>query len=142
MGIYEYPDKYIIVTLDTLEHGGGIETDKITVVPKDINNLEFSELILNHLELSKSGIKNFDKNKRKKDMIKATGLKTLKAQMQDSKYVSINRINEKYSISPTVNGGTSGPNRGYRYKNKAEFNSIENIYEIGILVKNGFELSE
>jgi hypothetical protein len=143
VGIYEYPDKYVIITIDALEQGGGMQTDQISVTSKDIDNLEFSELILKHLALSKSGIKSFDREKAKKELIKATGLKTLKAQMKDSKYISINRNNGIYSIGPTINGGTSGPKRGYHFtKEKIEFNEPEKISEIGIYVKKGFELSK
>lgn len=143
VGIYEYPDKYVIVTIDTWEQGGGIETDRISVVKKDISDLLLSELILRHLELSKSGIKEFDRDKVKREMIKATGLKTMKAQMKDSLYISISRIDGKYSIAPSINGGTSGPKRGYHFtKERIEFNSPEDITEIGVLVKKGLELSK
>ena len=143
IGVYEYPDKYVIVTIDTLEQGGGIHTDQITSLPKSVDNFELSNLILKHLELSKSGIKNVDREKAKKELIKVTGLKTLKAQMKDSKYVSLNRNNGIYSIGPTINGGTSGPKKGYHFKKeKIEFNEPEIISEIGINIKKGFELSE
>ena len=143
IGVYEFPDKYVIITIDTLEQGGGIHTDQITSLPKSVDNLELSKWILKHLELSKSGIKNFDREKAKNELIKVTGLKTLKAQMKDSKYVSLNRHNGIYSIGPTINGGTSGPKKGYHFKKeKIEFNEPEIISEIGINIKKGFELSE
>ncbi|MCR8668058.1 hypothetical protein NO995_10220 [Aestuariibaculum sp. M13] len=143
VGIYEYPDKYVIVTINTWEQGGGMQTDQISVTSKDIDNLELSELILKHLALSKSGVNYFDREKAKKELIKVTGLKTLKAQMTNSKYISVNRNNGIYSIGPTVNGGTSGPKKGYHFtKEKIEFNEPEKITEIGINVKKGLELSK
>jgi hypothetical protein len=93
VGIYEYPEKYIVVTIDTLKGGGGIHTENISSVSKEIGEIELSELVLKHLILSKSGVENFDFQKAGKEFIKATGFKTIKAQMRNSKYVSIDRNN-------------------------------------------------
>lgn len=143
VGIYEYPEKYIVVTIDTLKGGGGIHTENISSVSKEIGEIELSELVLKHLNLSKSGVENFDSQKAGKEFIKATGFKTIKAQMRNSKYVSIDRNNGIYNVSLTKNGGTSGSKKGYQYTGeRIEFESPKEIIEIGIKVKKGLELSE
>tara|TARA_Y100000766_G_C18453184_1_gene386977 strand:+ start:47 stop:496 length:450 start_codon:yes stop_codon:yes gene_type:complete len=143
VGIYEYPEKYIIVTIDTLKGGGGIHTENITSVSKEIGETELSEIVIKHLNLSKSGVEKFDSQKAGKEFIKATGFKTIKAQMRNSKYISIDRNNGIYNVSLTKNGGTSGPKKGYQYTGeRIEFESPKEIIEIGIKIKKGLELSE
>ena len=143
VGIYEYPEKYIVVTIDTLKGGGGIHTENISSVSKEIGEIELSELVLKHLNLSRSGVESFDSQKAGKEFIKATGFKTIKTQMKNSKYVSIDRNNGIYNVSLTKNGGTSGSKKGYQYTGeRIEFESPKEIIEIGIKVKKGLELSE
>jgi hypothetical protein len=45
---------------------------------------------------------------------KNTGLKSIKAEMKDSLYVFVSRKNNEIVFTPYINGGTSGPNRGFR----------------------------
>ncbi len=115
-----YPQRILIETHDDIGSGVGLVTDKITFVELSASDSDLGKLIKEHLNKTQkidffkiSPDYNRDVKPRLDNYKKATGLKTIKAQMKDSLEVSIRRINDTFRIIPSINGGSSGTERGY-----------------------------
>ncbi|WP_228235605.1 hypothetical protein [Allomuricauda sp. M10] len=115
--VIEYPDCFLVITLHTLKSGGGIHTELISKINKD-NNVQFqlAPIVLQHLDKSKWGVDTYDRYKALNKIAKITGRKSIKDQMKDAKMISISRNKGLIKIQPSINGGSTGPNRGYRYE--------------------------
>lgn len=147
VGAIQYPDRILIETEDQVKHSFWIRTDQITFLPVNVSDKEIGETLLKHLELSKTNIPNPDEESFEEiqdNYERATGLKTLEAQMKDAKYVSVNRTNGKITFSPTINGGAAGESRGYAFKPKDDFEINDQIgpMEIGKMLKNAWAKCE
>jgi hypothetical protein len=115
-----YPQRILIETHDDIGAGVGLVTDKITFVELSVSDSDLGKLIKEHLNKTQKidffkipPDYNRDVKPRLDNYKKVTGLKTIKAQMKDSLEVSIRRINDTFRIIPSINGGSSGPERGY-----------------------------
>lgn len=118
--LIEYPDCYLIITIHTLKNGPGIHTDIISKIDKETNEQsQLASIVLDHLDKSRWGVVNFDKQSAFDVVAKLTGRKSIKKQMHDSKMISISRNKRRIEITPSVNGGSTGPNRGYRYNKES-----------------------
>lgn len=141
VGAILYPDKIIIETQHQVKDGFWIVTDKISILPPDIEDEKLGENIIRHLELSKVNVPNPKGQegfkKIQDNYQKATGLKTQKAQMDRARYLSIARENNKVELSPTANGGASGERKGYHYKpdDKIELSQNVTLTELGQQVR-------
>ncbi len=115
VNILKYPDKIIVETYYKTDTGIFVRSSDISILSNNISALEIGQVVLNHLNLCKSGIsyKNFDHKKSAENYKKLTGLKTIKAQMLNSKNISISLNINTYKFLPYKNGGTTGNNRGY-----------------------------
>ena len=118
IGITKYPNKIIFETIHQIKNSYSIRGAEISLLDADTSELEIGKAIMKHLALSKSGIKSPD-DKAWKETNEAykriTGLKTMKEQMKDSRYVSVDREGNKIEFTPTINGGTSGKAKGYDF---------------------------
>lgn len=113
--VIEYPDCFIVTTVHTLKGGGGIHSETISKIEKyNYQKQQLARLVLEHLDKSRWGIE-MKKGFKSSDVVaKLTGRKTIKKQMQDSKMIFISRNKKQIDIKPSINGGSTGPNRGYR----------------------------
>lgn len=110
----DYPEKLVIVTYCQLKSGVWRMTDLISVILKPFDLKEITELVLKHLDLSKSvKEKDIDFELIEKNYRARTGFTSIKKQMMNSKSVEISRDNDLITFLPTKNGGTSGKNKGY-----------------------------
>ncbi len=94
-------------------------------MPGTSSDEEIGEVIVKHLDLSKTGISDSERERKFNDIQEkykiSTGLKTIKSQMKDAKYVSVSRTNGQIRFSPTLNGGSTGKDRGYLFNPKDDF---------------------
>ena len=133
VGVVKYSDKIIIETYHKTDTGVYVRSSEISILPSNASEMEIGESILKHLSLSKSGINyaKYDNKKSAEDYKNITRLKSIKAQMKDSKYISVDRKNEKLIIIPHINGGTSGEQKGYTEKKDLE-KILENANSYGL----------
>lgn len=118
--VVEYPDCFLVTTICTLKNGPGVHTDIMSKIEKEnyVHN-ELARIVSEHLDQSRWGVVNFENYKPFDVVSKLTGRKSIKKQMQDSKMISISRNKKHIEISPTKNGGSTGPNRGYNFDYKS-----------------------
>jgi|GEM_PF-4742794 hypothetical protein len=117
VNVIEYPNCFLVITLHTLKSGGGIHTNIIGKIEKeDYLQNTLARIVVDHLGKSRWGVIDFEQNKAFDVVAKLTGRKSIKRQMQDSKMISISRNKKRIEIKPSINGGSTGPNRGYRYE--------------------------
>nr|WP_293301343.1 hypothetical protein [Allomuricauda sp.] len=118
--LIEYPDYFLVITIHTLKNGPGIHSDIISKIDKENNEQpQLASIVLKHLDKSRWGVVNIDKHRAFDVVAKLTGRKSIKKQMQDSRMISISRNKRRIEITPSVNGGSTGPNRGYRYNKES-----------------------
>jgi len=138
--VIDYPNQIVFESYYRIESGLWKQTDLLTIESKDISSERKKELILKHLELSKSvREKHYDFVKMSENYKKKTGLSSIRKQMSFSKLVEIYRKENDISITPTRNGGTSGKNKGYE---PIDEKKIELKYEEDELVLLGSYLDE
>ncbi|NVN18646.1 hypothetical protein GUA46_09845 [Muricauda sp. HICW] len=114
--VVEYPDCFLVSTIYTLKNGPGVHTDIISKVEKEnYKQNELARITSEHLAKSRWGVDNYENSEVFDVITKLTGRKSIKKQMQDSKMISISRSKNHIEISPTKNGGSTGPNRGYNF---------------------------
>jgi len=110
----DYPDKVVFETYFQLESWVWTRTDILTIETKPISVGKISDLVLEHLKLSKSvKEKQIDFTKMQENYKKLTGFSSIKKQMLNSRSVNICRDNDLITFEPTRNGGTSGKDKGY-----------------------------
>lgn len=118
IAVVKYPHKILIETIHTIKNSYSIRSAEVTVLNPDASDFEVGEAVVKHLELSKDNIKmpsDTAWKEIKEKYKKITVLKSIKAQMKDSQYVHIKRENSKIEFIPSVNGGTSGSNKGFQH---------------------------
>lgn len=117
MAVITYPEHILFETYHQIKHSYQIRSDEISVFDRTITESEIGEAILKHLSLSRYGINDPDIESYKKsreNYKKITRLKTIKAQMKDAHYIHVDRENGNLTFTPSINGGSSGTQRGYR----------------------------
>lgn len=128
-GAILYPKRILIETWHSEPDGFSIVSDQITFIETGAADHEIGELLVKHLDLSLMKIPTAGSHNGFKTMgelyKEATGLKTLRAQMKDAKYVSVCRQNNSILLTPTINGGPTGVNAGYSHKTDEEI-TVEN----------------
>jgi len=114
IAVIDYTDFFVFETYYQVESGLWKRTDLVTIESKEISSERKTELVLNHLGLSKSvKEKHCDFVKMSENYNRNLGLTSIRKQMSFSKFVEIYRIENNICITPTRNGGTSGKNKGY-----------------------------
>jgi len=121
IAVIDYPDFFVFETYYQIESGLWKRTDLITIESKEIGFERKTELVLKHLELSKSvKEKRCDFVKMSENYNRSLGLTSIRKQMSASKLVEIYRDENNISVTPTRNGGTSGKNKGYEPINEKQ----------------------
>jgi len=142
VGIVKYSDKIIIETYHKTDTGVYVRSSEVSVIPSNASAMEIGESVFMHLSLSKSRINytKYDNKKSAEDYKKSTGLKSIKAQMNDSKYISVDRNDDKLIVTPHINGGTTADQRGYREKKDFKKN-LENVssFELGKVINETWQ---
>lgn len=129
IGAILYPDRILIETQDKVRAGLRVTTDQITFLDVEVNDNELGKVVIKHLNLSRTGVRDPKQKDHKiyeEKYKKATGLKTIKAQMKDAKYVGVIKKESVILFEPTINGGSTGPNRGYRDVENASISIASN----------------
>lgn len=137
IAVVKYPDKTIVETIHTIKNSYSIRSAEVSVLNPDASDLEVGLAVIKHLELSKDNIKmpNDTAWKEMKEKYKKiTRLKSIKAEMKDSLYVQIRRQAGQIEFIPTVNGGTSGLNKGFQSSSEASI-VIENTDDFNLIGK-------
>ncbi len=137
VGIVKYSNKIVIETYYKTDTGVYVRSLDVSVISEPSSDFELGEIILKHLNLSRHGIiyAKYDSLKSNEFYKKVTGLKSIKEQMNDSKYISVERQNRKIIITPHINGGTNGNKKGYTPKpNTEKVIESTNPLELGIIV--------
>ncbi|HEY1196572.1 contact-dependent growth inhibition system immunity protein [Flavobacterium sp.] len=139
ISVIQYPDRIFFETYDRIINSYSIRSKEITILEINSSDFEIGKAIIKHLDLSKT-IRKFTDKERKENYEyykKITGLKSIKAQMKDSLYVSIKRQNNQITFSPTINGGTAGDRKGYQFLNGQEIviEDNEDFEPIGKVLK-------
>lgn len=117
--VTEYPNCFLVTTIHTLKGGGGVHSEMISKIDKEnYKQFQLARTVSLHLDKSRRGITNFDRHRAFDVVANLTGRKSIKKQMQDSKMISISRNKNRIEITPSINGGSTGPNRGYRFHGK------------------------
>ncbi|WP_262151171.1 hypothetical protein [Chryseobacterium foetidum] len=114
ISVIEYPENYIFETYFKIETGLWKRTDLITICEKNTGESNLNNLILKHLNYSKSVKEKHNDFKRMYENYKTlTSHSSIKKQMKNSKSVQILRNYHHIIFTPTKNGDTSGHKRGY-----------------------------
>ncbi len=122
VGVIQYPNKIIVETYHKADTGVYLRSSYVSIISVTASQTEIGEKIFEHLKLSKAGINyaRYDSQKSIEDYKKITKLTSIKEQMKDSKYVSVRFKNDSLFITPNINGGTKGNQKGYREKKELE----------------------
>ncbi|TNE53327.1 MAG: hypothetical protein EP338_12390 [Bacteroidetes bacterium] len=118
VGAIHYPDRILIETHHQLKSGQWIRSNTLSFVKSEISDQELGELVVRHLDLSQDRVREISRSRYQKiqqEYKHITGLKSIKAQMKDARNVHISRKNGLLVFEPTINGGSSGPGRGYSF---------------------------
>lgn len=140
ISVVEYQDYYVFETFYKIETGLWKRTDIISVENKAVENLRIGQLILAHLEHSKTVKEsNFNFKLMYDNYKKETKLSSIKKQMQHSKNVQILKVGDKISFTPTKNGGVIGENRGYsEITDKGIKTNVDDEYQLADYLKQSF----
>lgn len=141
-GIVRYSDRLIIESYHKTDTGVFVRSSEISVLDSPVSNEEMGASVLKHLDLSKPGISylKYDAKKSAADYKKNTGLKSIKAQMNGSKYISVDRINGKLIITPHTNCGNNGDQKGY--KEKIDFKrtlDVSDSHDLGEMIREAWK---
>lgn len=122
-GAIRYPDRILIETWHSEPDGFSIVSGEVTFISADVPDEELGALLVRHLGLSLNKIPLSDKTQ---DQLykEATGLKTLRAQMKDARFVAVCLAGFRITLTPTVNGGPTGADAGYTHKTDEEISVI------------------
>ena len=113
--VIQYPNEYIIETFNSSDTGTWVRSNFVSVISLDIKIDEFERLINLHLDSSKKvNYKKYDIKSVNETYKKITKRNSIKKQMENAKLVSIYRKKNLIEITPNINGGTSGDNKGFR----------------------------
>ena len=113
--VIQYPNEYIIETFNSSNTGTWVRSNFVSVISLDIKIDEFERLINLHLNSSKKvNYQKYDIKSVNEIYKKITKRNSIKKQMENAKLVSIYRKNNLIKITPNINGGTSGDNKGFR----------------------------
>lgn len=109
-----YPDQILIATEDNTVVGYSITTPNITKLPVDAATEIIGQTVRRHLSLSKTGVPvPTDFKAMYQDFLNAAGLKSAKAHHKAARHLSIYQKDQAISITPTINGGATGKERGF-----------------------------
>ncbi len=109
-----YPDQIIIATEDKTVVGYSIATSIVTRLPASATAESIGQTVRKHLSLSKCGVPApSDFKAMYQDFLKAAGFKNAKAHHKEARHLSIYQKDQEIIITPTINGGTTGKERGF-----------------------------
>ena len=136
-----YPNRILCETQNKSKSGFWVRTDNVTFLNIDATDYQLGETLKKHLNSSiyteqpMSEIKQLQEKYKK-----VTGLKSIKEQMKDSLLLTVHRDNANLTLTPTINGGTSGDDKGYSYLNKENIVLDSNIgsADLGIAIRLGW----
>ncbi|TMM56791.1 hypothetical protein FEE95_09830 [Maribacter algarum] len=115
VNLIDFPQFYIITTVHTVKDNGGIYSENITRLDKDVDFLNLENKVLRHLDDSIWHIKqDFARNWYRK-VGELTNQKNVNRLLKNSKMVSINRNNQFLEINSTINRGSGK----YDFKKKS-----------------------
>lgn len=127
-GAILYPDRILIETWHSEPDGFSVVSGEVTFVIADVTDEELGALLVRHLGLSLNNIPPSDSKNgfKTQDQLykEATGLKTLRAQMKDARFVDACLTGFRIVLTPTINGGPTGVNAGYTHKTDEEISVI------------------
>jgi hypothetical protein len=109
-----YPDKIVIVTVDRIKDLYGITSTSVTTLGPETGSECLGQTVRYHLEQSKDNIKKpKDIDDRYAKFLKAAGFKNRKEHHSNALHLMIHEKEGKISLSPMINGGPTGKNRGF-----------------------------
>lgn len=111
-GAILYPDKIIIQTIHTIKNSYGVISSDVSILNANEDSESLGRTLRKHLAQSRDDLKTTETGQYK-DFLKATGLKTRKEHYKNARYLVIDNRNGKISLTPTINGGTTGKDRGF-----------------------------
>lgn len=119
-GAILYPDRILIETWHTEPDGYAVASNIITFIAADAAADELGALLVKHLGASLNAIPSSGPGNGFKTMEQlyreATGLKTLRAQMKNARFVMADLEAFRIRLTPTRNGGPTGAEAGYNHK--------------------------
>lgn len=109
-----YPDQILIATEDKTDVGYSIITANITKLPVDATTEMIGQTVREHLLLSKTGVPvPSDFKAMYQDFLNKAGFKNAKAHHKGARHLSIYQKDLTINITPTINGGATGKERGF-----------------------------
>ena len=109
-----YPDKIIIETIDRVREGFGISSTKITVLPFDTDSNLLGLKVKQQLSLTEENLSiPKDYKKHYGDFLKEAGFKNGKEHHKNALLLNLHQKGDTIVISPTLNGGFTGKDRGF-----------------------------
>jgi hypothetical protein len=107
-----YPDKIIIETVDQIKNSYGVSSANVTILNANEDPASLGQTLRRHLDQSRDNLKETETGEYK-DYLKAAGFKNRKEHYKNALYLTVEQRNGKISLTPTINGGTTGENRGF-----------------------------
>jgi hypothetical protein len=109
-----YPNKNLIDTVDRVKEGFGISSIKITTLSVDTDSQLIGATLKHHLNLTQINLPiPKDYKKHYADFLIAASFKNAKEHHKDASLLMIHQKDDIITISPTMNGGATGKDRGF-----------------------------
>jgi CDI immunity protein len=109
-----YPDRILVATEEKTVVGYSITTPNITKLPADATAESIGQTIRKHLSLSKTDVPApSDFKAMYQDFLNKAGFKNAKAHHKNARHLSIYQKGQAINITPTINGGATGKERGF-----------------------------
>jgi hypothetical protein len=109
-----YPDKIVIETVDRIKDLYSITSTNVTILGLEAGSEFLGQTLRYHLEQSRDNIKKpKDIDDRYAKFIKAAGFKNRKEHYKNALHLSVYEKDGKITLTPMINGGPTGKNRGF-----------------------------
>jgi len=108
-----YPDKIILGTVDRIKNSDEVITANVTVFDANVDSEILGKTLRYHLDQSRENLRADDTTERYKDYLKAAGFKTRKEHHKNALHMMVSQKDGKIFLEPTINGGTTGKDRGF-----------------------------
>jgi hypothetical protein len=107
-----YPDKIVIETVNRIKNSSGVISANVTILSANEDSETLGQTLRKHLYESRDDLKEKETGEYK-DYLKAAGFKNRNEHHKNALYLGVDQRNGKISLSPTINGGPTGKNRGF-----------------------------
>lgn len=107
-----YPNKIVICTINRIKNSYGINSSNVSVLDTNVDSLTLGQILREHLNQSRDNL-NASTISDYKGFLKAAGFSNQHDHHKNALHLIIGERKGKISITPSINGGSIGKNRGF-----------------------------